>query len=51
LAFLGNYSLQLEFPAWEVLMVGLLATPLAPVAKDLATAIQASAKAMQNLKR
>jgi hypothetical protein len=32
-------------------IVGLLATPLAPVAKDLASAIQAGAKVAQSLKR
>jgi hypothetical protein len=32
-------------------LVGLIATPLAPVAKDLATALNTAAKAMQSVKR
>jgi len=32
---------------WEAFLAGLLATPLAPVAKDVASAIQAGAKAVQ----
>src|SRR5208282_5529618 len=30
---------QLELPLWQSVMVGLLATPLAPIAKDLASAL------------
>jgi hypothetical protein len=51
LAFLGSYSLGLGYHKWTVLMVGLLATPLAPIAKDVASAIQAGAKAVQSVKR
>lgn len=32
-------------------MVGIIATPLAPVAKDLATALNTAAKAVQTVKR
>ena len=32
---------------WQAIMLGLLATPLAPIAKDLSSAIQAGAKAAQ----
>jgi hypothetical protein len=34
----------------QALVAGLLATPLAPVAKDLATSINAAAKAVQSVK-
>jgi hypothetical protein len=37
--------------AWQAVVAGLLATPLAPVAKDLSSAIQASAKLAQSWKR
>jgi hypothetical protein len=36
---------------WKAVICGLLATPLAPVAKDLSTAIQAGAKVGQFLKK
>lgn len=32
---------------WQALLIGLLATPLAPIAKDVASAIQAGARAVQ----
>ena len=41
----GFFLLDRAF--WESVMLGLLATPLAPVAKDIAGAIQAGAKAAQ----
>ncbi len=36
---------------WKAVIAGLLATPLAPVAKDVASAIQAGAKVAQSWKR
>jgi hypothetical protein len=36
---------------WRAVIAGLLATPLAPVAKDLSSAIQAGAKVAQTLKK
>ena len=33
---------------WQAILMGVLATPLAPVAKDLASAVQAGAKAVQS---
>lgn len=36
---------------WKAILAGLLATPLAPVAKDVASAIQAGAKLAQSWKR
>ncbi len=51
LALLGAWSISPEhFTApdvWKAVAAGLLATPLAPVAKDLASAIQAGAKVAQ----
>ena len=42
-------------PIWHnvgmAALVGLIATPLAPIAKDLATALNTAAKAMQSVKR
>jgi hypothetical protein len=36
---------------WKAFLVGLIATPLAPVSKDLASALSASVKAMQLFKK
>jgi hypothetical protein len=42
-------------PVWQNIglaaLVGIIATPLAPVAKDLATALNTAAKAVQSVKR
>jgi hypothetical protein len=35
---------------WAAVLVGLIATPLAPIAKDIASAIQTGAQALQTLK-
>jgi hypothetical protein len=55
LALLGafvmdNYNLSSQ-DAWRAFIGGLLATPLAPVAKDLASAIQAGTKVVQSIKK
>jgi len=50
LAFLGNTQLTAPLPAWEVLIIGLIATPLAPVAKDIANAIQTASDAVKSVK-
>ena len=57
LAVAGGYALHPQ-NFWhfgcmfgKALLVGLLATPIAPVAKDLSTAIQAGAKAMQAVRK
>jgi hypothetical protein len=50
LAFLGNTQLNAPLPVWEVLIVGLIATPLAPVAKDIANAIQTASDAVKSVK-
>jgi hypothetical protein len=54
LAVLGAWGIS-EGPMsstdwWRAVMGGLLATPLAPVAKDLSSAIQAGAKVAQSWK-
>jgi hypothetical protein len=36
---------------WAALLVGTLATPVAPVAKDLSTSLAAAVKAVGSLKR
>lgn len=43
--FQANFIVDTAF--WEAVLIGLIATPLAPVAKDVASAIQAGAGAIQ----
>ncbi len=52
LAFAGNYALPqgLQLPSWQLVIVGLIATPLAPVAKDIANAIQTASDAVGSVK-
>lgn len=53
LAFLGNSQLTVPFQGrglLEVLIIGLIATPLAPVAKDIANAIQTASDAVKSVK-
>jgi hypothetical protein len=50
LAYIGNAQLPTPLPGWEVLIVGLIATPLAPVAKDIANAIQTASDAVKSVK-
>jgi len=45
----GNQTTAADL--WRALLAGLLATPLAPVAKDLSSAIQAGAKLAQSWKK
>jgi hypothetical protein len=47
----GTYWAWNSQPLWTALVAGLLATPLAPVAKDLSTSIQTAAQAAQALKK
>ncbi len=51
LALAGNASLGDVVPPGTALIVGLLAAPLAPVGKDLASALQASVKTLQFFKK
>ena len=50
LAFLGDAQMNWAIPGWEALIVGLIATPLAPVAKDIANAIQTASDAVGSVK-
>jgi len=50
LTWLGNRSLEQHLPRWEIIIVGLIATPLAPMAKDIANAIQTASDAVGKLK-
>lgn len=52
LAILGNLQLapQSRLPGWEAVVVGLIATPLAPMAKDIANAIQTASDTIGKLK-
>jgi hypothetical protein len=40
LALVANSQISPPLPQWQVILIGLIATPLAPVAKDIANAIQ-----------
>jgi hypothetical protein len=55
LALLGAWAMTTgplaSIDAWRAVIGGLLATPLAPVAKDLASAVQASSKLAQAWKK
>jgi hypothetical protein len=52
LAIAGAQSLHANTPSdyWVAALVGLIATPIAPIAKDVASAIQTGAQAVQSLK-
>jgi len=53
LCFIGNWSVApaSRLPGWECLLIGVIATPLAPIAKDAASALQAASDAMQAVRR
>jgi hypothetical protein len=53
LAFAGGAIVGLDEgkDVLAALLIGLLATPLAPLTKDLTSALQASVKAMQLLRK
>ena len=50
LAWLGNRALSTTLPRWEIILIGLVATPLAPMAKDIANAIQSASDSLSKLK-
>lgn len=50
LAWLGNRALGTTLPRWEIIIIGLIATPLAPMAKDIANAIQTASDSLSKLK-
>jgi len=51
LAVAGGYVLSSTPNNWESVMVGLLATPLAPIAKDLSTALATAVNTLQVVKK
>lgn len=51
LAELAAYFLELKNAVGMAFIVGLIATPLAPIAKDLATSLNTAAKAVQSVKK
>lgn len=51
LALVGNLTLPTPLDWREALLVGLLATPLAPIAKDAATALATAVNTLQAVKR
>jgi hypothetical protein len=51
LALFGNISLGYPIPWYEATLVGLVSTPLAPMAKDLASSLATAANAIGSLKK
>jgi hypothetical protein len=51
LAAVGGYTLTPRMPLAQSVLVGLLATPLAPIAKDLSTALATAVNTMQLVKK
>lgn len=51
LALVGGYSLNPPLELWQSVLVGLLATPLAPIAKDVSTALATAVNTMQLVKK
>jgi hypothetical protein len=51
LAVVGGYSLSPHLELWESVLVGLVATPLAPIAKDVSTALATAVNTMQLVKK
>jgi hypothetical protein len=51
LAVVGNATMSSPLHWTEAVLVGLLATPLAPVAKDLSTALATAVNTLQSVKK
>jgi hypothetical protein len=51
LAIIAGYAVDKAFPVWQSALVGLLATPLAPIAKDLSTALATAVNTLQQVKK
>jgi len=49
LAVISNGQMG-KLPTWQAVMIGLIATPLAPIAKDLASAIQTASTTLAKVK-
>jgi hypothetical protein len=50
LAIVADRQLGLGVKYWECTLIGLIATPLAPIAKDIASAISSAGNALQSVK-
>jgi hypothetical protein len=50
LALGANSQINPHLPWWQVVLIGLVATPLAPVAKDIANAIQTASDTLGKVK-
>ena len=50
LAFLANCQMRPSLKWWQVLLIGLIATPLAPMVKDIANAIQTASDSLSKIK-
>ena len=51
LAVAGNQELTTPLPNWQAVLIGIVATPLAPIAKDVSSAIAAAARALSSVRR
>jgi hypothetical protein len=51
LAIVGNATMTSPLPTSAAVLVGLLATPLAPIAKDLSTALATAVNTLQLVKK
>jgi hypothetical protein len=51
LAIIGGYALNPPMPNWESVLVGLIATPLAPIAKDVSSALATAVNTMQAVRK
>jgi hypothetical protein len=51
LAMIANAYLPTPIPPWEAFVVGLIATPIAPIAKDISSAINTAAQTVQAVKK
>jgi len=51
LALIGGYALSPRLPVWQSALAGLLATPLAPIAKDFSSALATAVNTMQAIRK
>jgi hypothetical protein len=51
LALVGDWAAGSPISAWSAVLIGLVSTPLAPIAKDLSSSIAAAANAVAAVKR
>ena len=50
LALIANTQIESHLPIWQAILIGLVATPLAPIAKDIASAIQTASNTLGKVK-